>query len=1025
MTGPHSRWIGRRDLLLALAHQPAPADAKRIAAFFQFDRHIIPSQASDPIPPAHESLAHESPVYESPTLESLPPDRPPEIEFWHAVEVTHLPDDTDTPERHTRPPAVRLTLADLGRDGTPPVPDPPPLVAWPRLRRVMESVWNRPRSIGAIDDAEIVHRIGRGQPLTRIPRRPRPSKVPQLVVVLDRAERLTPVWRDQVDVYNQIAREFGQLGLGWAICKHGPPALSAKLGAGDAVLVLGDLGLGDPAGPQDRWRQFGEALEARGVAIAVLSPRPIDRGAARPWRVVDWTRPGPSSAAARDRLLALLAWTVRLEPALLREVRLCMPASEADLGTELDAWNHPQAIRHSAGLVFSLEFRLQCQAQLLAMLADPREHELFHKVVDVVRRRHASLPREIWLEEVRMLDMLDPRWIAESERARALVFTEGIRGLFVDHEKADLGPTADVEGWLSLSLSSRVPLGGWAGEAWGAELCATFAELHADNPDVELPPGLEIGMIPFPGERQEERQWEVRQTGDRLVVGALASLSQGTPLVVVRARRPWLVLDRRRHTLDLHAPTELGFPAGESFELATDCMHVVHRRIPRPDWANAAGRDEYGLWASFRVAAGVEQRMRWIVPGRFMMGSPASEVGRFDDEAQHEVTIAEGFWLAETPCTQAVWEAVMVTNPSRFKSPQRPVETVSWDDVQKFCAGLNRRIDSELKFGLPSEAQWEYACRAGTTTATYGKLDEIAWHDENSGRETHDVALWRPNSWGLYDVLGNVWEWCEDFYSPSHEARTADEHGPLRVIRGGSWDIVARASGRRIASRTTPATATTIRASAWLEVRGLRQENQPRNQPRNQKKQGRKKQGRGTRPAPPGVSATRNRCTMRMKYFAIPALNPEPSEEDVTRFLASHRVLGIERHFVFDGAASYWAICVTHVQSEARAPTPKRPEKIVDYREVLSGQEFVNFSRLRTLRKALADREGVPSYALFNNEQLASMVRDRIVTRQHLAAIEGVGPGRLEKYGEPFLALLLELHGEPIITQEAAPDATP
>ncbi len=159
---------------------------------------------------------------------------------------------------------------------------------------------------------------------------------------------------------------------------------------------------------------------------------------------------------------------------------------------------------------------------------------------------------------------------------------------------------------------------------------------------------------------------------------------------------------------------------------------------------------------------------------------------------------------------------------------------------------------------------------------------------------------------------------------------------------------------------------------------------------------------------------------MRMKYFSIPALSPEQAEEDVARFLGSHRILAIERHFVVDGPASYWAICVSYVQSEVSGPSTKRPEKI-DYREALSEQEFANFSRLRNLRKSVADREGVPPYALFNNEQLAIMVRDRVITRERLASIDGVGPGRIEKYGEAFLALLAELHRQPKQADNAAP----
>jgi formylglycine-generating enzyme required for sulfatase activity len=238
------------------------------------------------------------------------------------------------------------------------------------------------------------------------------------------------------------------------------------------------------------------------------------------------------------------------------------------------------------------------------------------------------------------------------------------------------------------------------------------------------------------------------------------------------------------------------------------------------------------MHVSFKIAD-VRQRMRWIVPGRFDMGSPADEAGRYNDESfRHEVMLAEGFWLFDTPCTQALWQAVMGGNPSYFVSATRPVEQVSWDDAQEFISRINDRVP-ELDLCLPSEAQWEYACRAGTTAATYAGemqilgennapvLDAIAWYSGNSGVDfeledgwdsserlgkqyehsragTHPVGLKRPNAWGLYDMLGNVWEWCEDDWHDSFERVPSDrawvgaDGAALRVVRGGAWVDVAR-----------------------------------------------------------------------------------------------------------------------------------------------------------------------------------------------------------------------------------------
>ncbi len=249
-----------------------------------------------------------------------------------------------------------------------------------------------------------------------------------------------------------------------------------------------------------------------------------------------------------------------------------------------------------------------------------------------------------------------------------------------------------------------------------------------------------------------------------------------------------------------------------------------------PPWASAWGQDRFGVWVAFTIGDAT-QRLRWIPPGRFLMGSPETEAGRDDDEGpQHEVTISRGFWLGDTPCTQALWQAVMGSNPSRFRSPDRPVEQVSWNDVQEFLRRSEALLPG-LGLVLPTEAQWEHACRAGTATATWAGgleilgernapvLDPIAWYGGNSGvgfeldngydssgwpekqypherAGTHPVARKAPNPWGLYDILGNVWEWCADGMRTYGAEPVTDPVGPSdatgRVLRGGSWYDLAR-----------------------------------------------------------------------------------------------------------------------------------------------------------------------------------------------------------------------------------------
>ncbi|MCR5382763.1 MAG: SUMF1/EgtB/PvdO family nonheme iron enzyme [Lentisphaeria bacterium] len=242
---------------------------------------------------------------------------------------------------------------------------------------------------------------------------------------------------------------------------------------------------------------------------------------------------------------------------------------------------------------------------------------------------------------------------------------------------------------------------------------------------------------------------------------------------------------------------------------------------------------------TFKLAEDVDLEMVWIPAGTFMMGSPANEVGRNNDETQHKVILSKGFWIGKYPVTQAQYMAVVGENPSNFKTyggdsyicrkvsfwerllggknkdisvdMLLPVEQVSWNSAIHYCSILNKTHNAELpsryEFSLPTEAQWEYACRAGTRNALNDNrnlsggdndpaLDKLGWYNHNSKR-TELVGQKKPNAWGLYDMHGNVWEWCSDWYGEYPHLRVVTDpvgpsSGSYRVLRGGSWRNDAR-----------------------------------------------------------------------------------------------------------------------------------------------------------------------------------------------------------------------------------------
>lgn len=255
---------------------------------------------------------------------------------------------------------------------------------------------------------------------------------------------------------------------------------------------------------------------------------------------------------------------------------------------------------------------------------------------------------------------------------------------------------------------------------------------------------------------------------------------------------------------------------------------IVFWILALPTWV-------WGETAKSPFTNSIGMKFVYIQPGTFVMGSPSTEPDRFL-EKQHRVTLTKGYYMQTTEVTQAQWKQVMGSNPSIFKGDMLPVEQVSWNDVQEFIRKLNQK-EGFNKYRLPTEAQWEYACRAGSTSAFANggiselksgydsNLDAMSWYLENSDVSysgcfdasnwggpkcagTHSVAQKQPNTWGLYDMHGNVWEWCQDWYDKYPSSSVIDptglSSGSYRVIRGGSWSNNAPTCRSANRSNNTP-----------------------------------------------------------------------------------------------------------------------------------------------------------------------------------------------------------------------------
>ena len=340
------------------------------------------------------------------------------------------------------------------------------------------------------------------------------------------------------------------------------------------------------------------------------------------------------------------------------------------------------------------------------------------------------------------------------------------------------------------------------GKGWPAELARVFLWLLLPTvvAALQLPPDIQADRYLVRAQRQIEEQdfAGAKQSMDQIL--ELQS-QHGLGIPEEFFYRYAEVLNRLElHDEAIEAATKYLTLAGRDGGHYREALEMLDEIEQAKAAAEAARRRPPGASREFD---GIE--FVWVPAGEFRMGSTSEEADH-DEQPLTRVRISRGYWLGKYEVTQGQWQAVMGSNPSEFDEcgPNCPVENVLWDDVQEFIRKLNARAGGN-RYRLPTEAEWEYAARAGTTGDRYGNLDAIAWYEDNSGRRTHPVGRKAPNAWGLHDMLGNVWEWVEDWYGDYPGGTVTDPTGSgsgwVRMLRGGSWVNIAgycRASDRTL-----------------------------------------------------------------------------------------------------------------------------------------------------------------------------------------------------------------------------------
>ena len=852
--------VYRAEFYRALVDAGADEDARRAVCRLWGFREESPekplpndfSVVDDKLPPPKKEVDKPSPI--------APLEHFPFFRCVHAERVSEEERERSESAAADIEAAAKVTRAKLlERRGSP--PKPPPLMRWSRVGPFLRKALSKPQSSRQPDIRKVVRCLAEGKALLRIPTVSKTKWHPRLEVWQDRRDDLAPFWEDADYLKRRIIRERGAAGLKWRVVERDlrapngftlfdPGSLSFDnllVPRGDAaVLVLSDLGQYFGGSLQEAWLAMGRKCSTAGKTGWVLCPCPNHRWSipmTRAWKMTQWDRgsrparqgrgipPLPEDEKTSMSIFRLLCSTaLRVEMGLLRQLRFLV--LEGDVGLEHQLFGAKDVMANASGLAFK-DAALKALRERLHALSPGMTTECLARVF----RHHQYAPVYRHFEVLAW-----KHWLTDEQWQHAAA--HGIVTM------AEHGESMDYYRGLLHSMRSRES--GVSGEAMEAFLARDLGRLDREAcrevvrqvayvlthdlgageplPDF-IDPEVIRGFLP------ESQCSPDLFHADGIVIGAERKSGRIATILKDGAGACMVSVGEQNRVIGNAGDHVIGnsdLLAHDGFGIANDLDRAWIKKLTRPTWAHSIWYDRYGLAAQFRVE-NVPFVMRWIPPGRFMMGSPEDEPGRFHDEGpRHERVIENGFWLGETVVTQAQWLAVMGNNPSHFKGPETlPVEQVSWQDCCDYCEKLVALVPG-LAFRLPEEQEWEYACRAGTDTPLWTggitikkdfdapELEDIAWYVGNSWKEpqvenlydmksfdwrhpeggeagTHPVMEKSANLWGLYDMLGNVWEWCEDVWDEkAYEKQVRGEPAEKgdkdaeRVVRGGSWIDHAR-----------------------------------------------------------------------------------------------------------------------------------------------------------------------------------------------------------------------------------------
>jgi formylglycine-generating enzyme required for sulfatase activity len=835
---------------LALIHAAGESDEtlEKIAQLFGYEHEPIHLHVN-PIEYGFSSTTELT----VPTTADETPKRPPAL-FIVISQLKTKPSITPEPDTLSGSPP------ELSSEGSYRFKAAEPLLTMARLIPLLHNGLGQKRKGNNLDLSRLSSQLAKGKALTRLPYLPRQVWSQRVQIIVDARLDLEPYWGDFEFIVDELKKRLGQEAVSairfdedsinheQAYCQPYPARSNDSWyrwqePADDvAVLILSDLNA-------KHWRYLSKRLQARTPPMLTLSP---SRNTPNDVNLCQLLKPNPLNDSQPVRrhpyqkgftlklpeeklpeIFALLSVLPLIDTALLRRLRKALQWGGSEL--EHFIWQHPDVVDNGLGIYFPKE----AAEKYRQPKKDEEDNEKFWKDSEqfwqIVNEHHATAFQGLTCLEGLNQYAMQPNKRLDDNIKRYYQYlvtrlnTEQTNSALQAQAQAviALTPNCILDTEISPLLHRIAALS--HNETQRQQLLNQGYDLYELE---ENPPNIKTQMLWYIVQ-QGQGHYAVQKNAHPLSIATLST--KHSPVQRNADGKQQIIQDGQVFTLN----------EAETVNLETETEQLQLKAITKPDWATGIwrdsqglfvsvnwrgkhytlpwrvtehsdwvwkppfGKDEYGIYADLTINK-VSQRFRWIEAGWFLMGSPSGEPKRNRDEQQHQVTFTQGYWLADTACTQALWLATMGgENPAYFKEDlNNPVEQVSWDDVQDFLNKLNQLIP-DLNARLPTEAEWEYACRAGKIMPfSFGDniTPEQVNYDGNNPYNNGEKGLYRkkivavkslpPNDWGLYEMHGNVWEWCQDRYGDYSSEPVTNPTGVIEgtscVLRGGSWDGSAR-----------------------------------------------------------------------------------------------------------------------------------------------------------------------------------------------------------------------------------------